>query len=62
LFRKPEGKRPLKDLGIDGKIILEWVLGKQGGKDWMHLAQDRDQWQALVNEPLDSMKGREILD
>jgi len=28
---KPEGKRPLEDLGIDGKIILEWILGKDGG-------------------------------
>jgi hypothetical protein len=26
-------------LGIDSKIILEWI----------HLAQDRDQWQALVS-------------
>jgi hypothetical protein len=31
---KPEGKRPLEDLGVDEKIILEWVLGKQGGKVW----------------------------
>jgi hypothetical protein len=30
------------DLGIDGKIGCE-------GVDWMHLAQDRDQWWALVN-------------
>jgi hypothetical protein len=31
--------------------------------DWIHLAQDRDQWQALVNtvnEPLGSIKGRGI--
>jgi hypothetical protein len=42
-----------EDLGIDGKIILEWVLEKQGGKrwgvDWIHLAQDRDHWWAVVN-------------
>jgi len=24
----PEGKRLLKDLGVDGRIILEWILGK----------------------------------
>jgi hypothetical protein len=28
LVGKSEGKRPLGDLGIDGKIILEWILGK----------------------------------
>jgi hypothetical protein len=25
---KPEGKRSLEDLDIDGRIILEWILGK----------------------------------
>jgi hypothetical protein len=29
---KPEGKNHLEDLGTDGKIMLEWILGKQGGK------------------------------
>jgi hypothetical protein len=29
---KPEGKRQLGDLGLDGKIILEWILGQQCGK------------------------------
>jgi len=28
LVGKPEGKRPLRNLGVDGKIILEWILGK----------------------------------
>jgi hypothetical protein len=23
-----------EDLGIDGSIILEWILGKLGGKLW----------------------------
>jgi hypothetical protein len=22
------------NLGVDGRIILEWVLGRQGGKLW----------------------------
>jgi hypothetical protein len=29
-----EGKRPLEDLGVDGGIILDWILGKQDGKVW----------------------------
>jgi hypothetical protein len=29
LFGKPEGKRPLEDTGIDGRIILELILQKQ---------------------------------
>jgi hypothetical protein len=34
IVRKPEGERPLKNLGVDGRILLEWILGKQGGKVW----------------------------
>jgi hypothetical protein len=29
---KVEGKRPLKDVGVDGKIMLEWILGKYVGE------------------------------
>jgi len=27
-----KGKDHLEDLGVDAKIILEWILGKWGGK------------------------------
>jgi hypothetical protein len=51
LAGKPEGKRPL------GRPRHRWVdnikmnLGEIGrdGRDWMKLAQYRDQWRALVN-------------
>jgi hypothetical protein len=34
LVGKPEGKRPLEDLDVDGRIILEWISGKLCGKVW----------------------------
>jgi hypothetical protein len=43
---KPEGERPLER----PMHKLEWILGKRWEDvEWMHLAQDRDQWRALVN-------------
>jgi hypothetical protein len=41
LVGKPAGKRPLGDLDLR-KIGME-------GVDWIHLDQDRDRWQAVVN-------------
>jgi hypothetical protein len=51
LLGRPEGKRPL------GRPKLKWVDNIKrglreigwGGMDWIDLAQDRDQWRALVN-------------
>jgi hypothetical protein len=64
---KPEGKRPL------GKPRRRWVdnikidLREVGwdGRDWIDLAQVRDQWRALVNtvnEPPGSIKCWEVLE
>jgi hypothetical protein len=47
LVGKPEGKRPL---GRPRRKILRetgW-----DGMDWVDVAQDRDQWRALVNTVL----------
>jgi hypothetical protein len=48
LGRKSEGKNHSEDLGGDGEIIIEWIIGWES-VDWIHLAQDRDQWRCLVN-------------
>jgi hypothetical protein len=42
-----KGTDHMEDLGVEERIILEWRLGKV--VDWLHLAQDRDQWRTLVN-------------
>jgi hypothetical protein len=40
----------LQDLGVDIRIILEWIFKKWvGSMDWIDLAQDRDRWPALLN-------------
>jgi hypothetical protein len=54
LVGKPEGKSPL------GRPRRRWVdnikmeLREIGwnGRDWIELAQDRDQWRALVNRAM----------
>jgi hypothetical protein len=51
LVGKPEGKRPLGKPMCRWKDTIRMDLRKIGWEDadWIHLAQDRDQWQALVN-------------
>jgi hypothetical protein len=40
----------LEDRGIDGRIIIKWILEKwYGSMDWIDLVQDRDRLRALVN-------------
>jgi hypothetical protein len=52
LLAKPVGTRPLDSPGVDGRIIVEWILVEIGweGEDWINMAQDRDWWRALVTK------------
>jgi len=39
----------LEDPGVNGRIILRWILRKlEGGTDWIELAQNKNRWWALV--------------
>jgi hypothetical protein len=39
----------LRDSVVDEKLILKWILQKYGVTVWIELAQDREQWRAVVN-------------
>jgi hypothetical protein len=49
LVGKLEGKNHLEDQGIDGKTVRTDLM-KRGWEvvDWLHLAQDKEQWWAVV--------------
>jgi hypothetical protein len=51
LFGTPEGNRPLGRFGRRWEDNIRMDLTERGWEvvDWMHLAQDRDQWWAVVN-------------
>jgi hypothetical protein len=55
----PDGKRPFKrPRHIRDNIKMDIKKTGCGSAGWIHLAQDRGQWQALVNmvnEPLGSI-------
>jgi hypothetical protein len=45
-----KGRYHLGDEGVCGRIILTCILGKQSvSVNWIHMAQDRDLWWAVVN-------------
>jgi hypothetical protein len=54
LVGKPEGKRPLgrPRRRWEDNIKVDLRETGWGGMDWIDLAQDRDQWRALVNTVL----------
>jgi hypothetical protein len=49
---KAQSKKDLlKDRDVDGRMGLDWMLGRLtgGGVECIHLAQDRNRWRAVVN-------------
>jgi hypothetical protein len=65
-FESLNGRDHLEHLNIDGRIILKWILGKEGsgwGLDKPGSGQRLLTGSCFQsNEPLGSMKGREYLD
>jgi hypothetical protein len=51
LVGRPEGRRPLgrPRLRWEDNIKMDLREIRFGDVDWIHLAQNRDRWQALVN-------------
>jgi hypothetical protein len=51
LVGKPEGKRPLERPRRRWEYGIKMGLGEigWGGVEWIHLAQDMDNWRAVVN-------------
>jgi hypothetical protein len=51
LVRRPEGRRPLGRPRRRWEDNIEMDLREIGcgDGDWIHVAQDRDRWRALVN-------------
>jgi hypothetical protein len=62
LVGRPEEKRPLGRPRKNIKMDLRGI--GWGGMDWIDLAQDRDQWRAVVNTVMNSssIKCWEILE
>jgi hypothetical protein len=42
-----KARRKRQPVKVDG-IPLKRILNKRNNKEWIHLAQDRDKWQAVV--------------
>ena len=68
LVGKPEGKRPLRDPGVDGRMILRWIFRKQNGRGGHGLDLSGSAYRQVAgicecgNEPSGSIKYGEVLD
>jgi hypothetical protein len=55
-----KGRDHLEDLGVGGKIILEWILGEKSGLVWAGFIWLRIETNG-GNEPMSSIKCGEFL-
>jgi len=46
----------LEDLGVDGRIILKWILNMMGGAYWINLVQVRCTWLPVANSVLRTLR------
>jgi hypothetical protein len=49
IMESQKAKDHWEDQYVGGWTILKWILERWGGRDWIKLAHDRDQWRVLVN-------------
>ena len=51
MVKKRRERHHWGDLGVDGWIILGWILRRWGCGyvEWIELAQERDTWRTLVS-------------
>jgi hypothetical protein len=59
-----KGRGHLENLGVDGRIILQWILGKRDGKVWTGFGSGYGPVAGScedVNEPSGYKKGVEFL-
>jgi hypothetical protein len=46
----------LKNLGVDGEVILKWAFKKYDGSvDWSDVTQDSGRWRAVVDSVMISL-------
>jgi hypothetical protein len=50
-WESPKETDNLEDRSVDGKMGSKWALGRLVGEgvEWIHLAEDRHRWRAVVN-------------